>query len=322
MSRALAPVSVVIPTYGRAEYLLAALDSVLTQTRPAREVIVVDDGSPDDTGARVELLVREGRIRYVRRENGGMAVARNTGAALATSDYILFLDDDDLLAPNAVEWLVDEIQADPALGFVFGDSILFSGPTPPTVVDVPTSSEPVDRTVFLLFNQIGSAGQVLIRRSAFEAIGGWRDRYPGVQDWDLWLRLLARYPARRALRPAMAYRLHDNNMSRDIARMYQSSFGVARAHLGALPPDRGPVVRRYTYARLRRYHSPRRVTMARDAVSRRQWSRAARAATVWGWPWAADVSARVGLKAHLLRHGRWRLPASDPVLAIDPKHLW
>ncbi|GJG86514.1 hypothetical protein tb265_16950 [Gemmatimonadetes bacterium T265] len=126
-----AAVSVVIPTYRRAEYLQAALDSVFGQTRPPREVIVVDDGSPDDTAARLAPLAQAGRIRYVRQANAGMSAARNAGAALATSAYLLFLDDDDLLVPTALAWLVDEIERDPAVGFVYGDAVLFSGAVPP-----------------------------------------------------------------------------------------------------------------------------------------------------------------------------------------------
>ncbi|GJG84961.1 hypothetical protein tb265_01420 [Gemmatimonadetes bacterium T265] len=307
------PVTVVIPTYGRAQYLLAAVDSVLSQTRPPREVIVVDDGSPDDTGARVAPLVREGRIRYIRRENGGMAVARNTGAAAATSEYLLFLDDDDLLVPFALEWMVPELEAHPEAGLVAGGAVLFRGDEVPAVVDDPSPSELMELTGCLQLNPLRSSGQVLMRRSAFEALGGWQNRYPGVQDWDLWLRLLKRGPGRVTHRPAMAYRLHDSNMSRDTARMYRSSLAVARAHLGALPPDRRAVVGRYTYTRLRRHHEARLVTMTAHAVRSRRWTRALSAASTWGMAWGADVAGRVALKAHLARRGRWSLPHDDPM---------
>ena len=296
-------ISVVIPTYGRAEYLLAAIDSVLAQTRPPGEIIVVDDGSPDDTGARVAPLVQAGRVRYVRRENGGMAAARNTGAALATREFLLFLDDDDLLVPTALEAMVDELAARPDYGFVYGGWIRFAGVEPPPIPDVRQPQKVANRTAFLIFNKIGSSGMVLMRRAAFEAVGRWQTRHPGVEDWDLWLRLLARYPALNVGRPVLLYRLHGNNMSRDIARMYRSSFGVARSHLAALPPDRRVVIRRFTYDHLHSYHAPLLAEIVVHAARARQWRRALRSAWVWAFAWVAGTAARVALRAHLVRRG-------------------
>lgn len=314
--------SVVIPTYGRAAYLAAALDSVFGQTRPPREVIVVDDGSPDDTGARLAPLVREGRIRYMRQANAGMSAARNAGAALATSEYLFFLDDDDLLVPNALAWLVDAIERRPGDGFVYGDAVLFSGETPPPIEDAPAELVGADPTVFLLFNQIGSPGQVLIRREAFEAVGRWRNQFTNAEDWDLWLKLLARYPASGARRPVLAYRLHDQNVSHNVVGKYMSSIGIARLHMAALPAERRRVVRVFSTARLRRYHAPRLVEMSGAAIRRRQWARAGAAARTWGRAWADDLAARVALKAQLLRRGRWRLRPDDPIFRIDPNHLY
>lgn len=321
MTRDPAPVTVVIPTYGRAEYLGLALDSVFNQARPPREIIVVDDGSPDDTGARLEPLVRAGRIRYIRQANAGMSAARNTGVALATSEYVLFLDDDDLLVPNALAWLVVEFERHPEAGFVYGDAVLFSGPTPPPIEDAPAESYAADLTIFLLFNQIGSPGQVLIRRDAFEAVGRWRNQFTNAEDWDLWLKLLARYPARGARRPVLAYRLHAQNASHNVVGKYASSFAIASLHTGALPPDRRRVVRVFSYARLRRYHAPRLVDMGAAAVRGRQWGRAGAAARTWVRAWAAEGAARVALKVQLLGRGRWRLRPDDPVASLPTHHL-
>ena len=91
-------VSVVIPCYRQAHYLPTAVDSALAQTHPDVEVIVVDDGSDDDTAA---VAARYGaRVRYVRRPNGGLAAARNTGVAASTATYLKFLDADDHLVPE------------------------------------------------------------------------------------------------------------------------------------------------------------------------------------------------------------------------------
>lgn len=313
-------VSVIIPTYGgRAEYLLAAIDSVLAQTRPPAEIVVVDDGSPDDTAGHVAPLVRAGRVRYVRRENGGLAAARNTGAAAARGEFLLFLDDDDLLVPTALEVLGDALAARPDDAFAYGSWVRFDGAPPP----VPEDRQPpevADRNAFLMFNRIGTAGMVLMRRAAYDAVGGFNAALKKVEDWDMWLRLLSRYQALNVGRPVLLYRLHANNMSGDVARMYQASLGVARAHLAALPPHRRVVIRRFTYEQLWSHHAPLLADVVAHAAREHDWRRALRSAWVWGLAWAAGTAARVGLRAHLARRGRWRLPPNDPVFAVDPRY--
>ncbi len=259
---AMLPVSVIVPAYGHADYIVASIEAVLGQSIPPREVIVIDDSSPDDTAERLAPFVQDGRIRYVRQPNAGMAAARNVGAKLATSEYLYFLDDDDLVFPNALPWLVEELDAHPAAAMAFGDMVIFSEQPPETPTNW-SESRDVDRVPFMIFNQLGCPGQVLIRRSAFDAIGGFDGTIWGTDDWDLWLRLLERFPARSARRPVLAYRLHANNASRNVARMYESSLRVARARLHGFPRDERVILRRFTYGQLREYHAPRLVSMFR-----------------------------------------------------------
>ncbi len=301
--------------YGHAEFILASLESVLSQAVPPREVIVVNDGSPDDTEARLVPLIRADRIRYVSQPNAGMAAARNAGASLATSEYLYFLDDDDLLFPDALSTLVDELERYLPAGMACGDSVLFSGepPRPPIVRE---GAHPVDRDRFLRFNPLGSPGQVLIRRSAFVAVGGFDARIWGTDDWDLWLRLLEQYPARRVHRSIVAYRLHDDNASRDIARMYRSSLRVARQHVRRMPAPRRTVVRSFTYKALRHYHVPRLNRVMWRAIRGGEWHSASAALRACIVAWVVDVAASLWLKAHLVTRGRWRLPPDEPMLRL------
>ncbi len=317
-----APVSVVVPAYGHADYILASLESVLSQATPPREVIVIDDSSPDDTAARLAPLMRENRIRYVRQPNAGMAAARNAGAKLATSEYIYFLDDDDLMFPNALSWLVEDLERYPDAAMAYGDMVIFSGESPPMLSSPDTCAETqmADRMMFMLFNQLGSPGQVLIRRSAFQSVGGFDTGIWGTDDWDLWLRLLERYPARLTHRPVVAYRLHSENASRNVARMYESSLRVARRHMRNFPDERRTVLRRYTYRELRRYHVPRLEELLRTAVERGEWRLATAAARAWVLAWTTDASAYLALKAHLVRQGRWSLPADEPLSQLIKHH--
>ena len=116
-------ITAVIPTYHRADLVGRAIDSVLDQTRPPDEVVVVDDGSTDATAER--LRAYEGRIRAIHQANGGDAIARNTGVAAATHDWVAFLDSDDTWTEDHLERMADALSAtDGAADFYFSDTQL------------------------------------------------------------------------------------------------------------------------------------------------------------------------------------------------------
>lgn len=311
------PVSVITPAYNHAEYVLTSLRSVLDQQPPPREVIVVDDGSPDDTADRVAPLAAAGRVCYVRQPNSGMAAARNAGAALATSEYLYFLDDDDVALPGGLARLVAELDQHPEAGFAFGGDHHFRGDPPTEPAPVGSGSRAVDPVQFLVFTDMGSPGQALIRRRAFLDVGGFDAAIWGTDDWDLWLRLLARYPARKVLQPVLAYRMHADNASRNMARMYRSSRRVARYHLASIPPERRAVLRSASTTKLWFAHRRPIAGQVRRALRAGEWRRAALATATFALALADFVRARVGLWAHLLRHGRWCLPADEPVLQLS-----
>jgi glycosyltransferase involved in cell wall biosynthesis len=104
-------VSVVIPTYGHRNYILDALTSVFEQSYTDREVIVVNDGSPRDTGSLLAPLVGTGRIRDIEQPNRGLAAARNPGLEAARGEYIALLDDDDIWPTDKLQWQVAELDA-------------------------------------------------------------------------------------------------------------------------------------------------------------------------------------------------------------------
>lgn len=111
--------SVIIPTYNSADTVNAAIDSVLAQTWPAHEIIVVDDGSTDDTAERVRACGE--RVRYLHQPNAGVSAARNHGIRAAAGDWIAFLDADDLYLPDRLQWHAEWIQRNPGLDFYVGN---------------------------------------------------------------------------------------------------------------------------------------------------------------------------------------------------------
>ena len=302
------PVTVVIPTYNRAALLADTLRSVLEQQPRPAEVIVVDDGSADDTAARVAPLVSGGHVRYVAQANAGLSAARNTGLAAASSDYVLFLDDDDLLLPGALATLVGEAGRCPEAAMIAGRCLPFEEePPPPPQEPAAAASDDMELEAFLLWNQLYTAGQVLLRRAALQSAGGFDVRLRAVEDWDMWLRLLGSHRGRWTSVPTLAYRQHGGGMSRNIARMYRFSRRVARRHLARLPSERRAALRALSYAQLRSGHADGMARMRRAAAARGDWRRVGEATGMLVLAWASELGARVALKLHLLRRGRWRL---------------
>jgi len=220
-----APVSVVIVCYNQAQYLAEAIESVAAQSDPPMEVILVDDGSTDNTAA----VARDySYVDYVWQTNRGLAAARNTGLRVASSEYVLFLDADDLLRPNAIRASVECFERHPDVGFVFGafQNIFSDRSIAPT--DPPSTIDHDHYLHLLEGNFIGMHGTVLYRRSILSAAGGFRETLPACEDYELYLRIARRWPVGRHSEVVAEYRQHDTNMSRDYAFMLRSAIAVLR----------------------------------------------------------------------------------------------
>ena len=215
-------VSVVIPCYNQASYLADAIESALGQTLPDVEVIVVDDGSRDETG---EVAGRFADVTYVRQENGGVARARNTGARLGRGSHLIFLDADDRLMPRAAAAGLELFDADPAVGLVRGRHHDLTSEGAIVALDLPPLPPEQDFASILSFAyNIVTPSEAMFRRAAFDAVGGFRSGFHGLEDLDLYLRVVRRFrPARTHDEPVSAYRRHDASMSRNSARMLKGA---------------------------------------------------------------------------------------------------
>lgn len=180
----------IIPTYNRRELVQRAIDSVLAQTHPVDEILVVDDGSTDGTGEALRARYGE-RIRYHRQDNAGVSAARNTGMALATGRYFALLDSDDLWLPEKTARQVGWLDAHPEFGMVLCD-----------VVRVDADGTPYDtfhrRDVlredgwalrWLLLNPSLVPASVMFRREVFETCGGFDPTLRTAEDIDFHLRV-------------------------------------------------------------------------------------------------------------------------------------
>jgi glycosyltransferase involved in cell wall biosynthesis len=269
-------VSAIICTFNHRDYVLEALQSVFDQTFANYEVIVVNDGSPDDTGELLRPLVQEGRIRYFEQQNRGQAAARNYGIAQARGEFVAFLDDDDAWPPDKLEWQIETLRQEQDAILVYG-SCAFLGAGIESrwpVGDAPSGY------VFEHFATgsagIGSPGQTLIQRTALAQIGGFDEDIWGVDDWELYLRLarLGRFVYRD--RVALWYRRHASNASRDFSRMYLNCLKVFNKHLAGRR-DISDRVRRQSLRWIRRSWSASAARLGHELIANHQRLEARRA---------------------------------------------
>lgn len=216
-------VSVVIPTYNSGPLVVEAVESVLAQTVPPHEVVVVDDGSTDDTPDR---LARFGaRIRYVRQANARVAAARNTGLRVSSGDAVAFLDADDAWHPEKLARQTAALAADPGLGLLATDVFPWPGPhaaLPPGRAAVSR----FDTAGMLPVNPI-TTSSVLVRRAVLDRVGEFDRELFGPEDYDLWLRCSRAAGVGVLRQPLTGYRDVPASVGKQAESMYN---GLTRIH--------------------------------------------------------------------------------------------
>jgi glycosyltransferase involved in cell wall biosynthesis len=232
-SRASPLVSVVIPAWNAEATVLDTVRSVLRQTFSAFELIVIDDGSTDAT---VELLRRvdDPRVRVHRCPNAGLPAARNRGIERSTGEFVSFIDADDEWTPDKLELQLRALRESPGAGLAYswtafidrrGD-FLFAKERSRSEGDV---YEDLVRHCFL-----ASGSNALVRRSCLEEVGGFDTTLAAAQDWDLYLRIAARWPFALVPRYQVLYRLTDDTMSGNAARCEAACLTVLERALGRM----------------------------------------------------------------------------------------
>ncbi|MCB1670638.1 MAG: glycosyltransferase [Gammaproteobacteria bacterium] len=205
-------ISVIIPTFNRARALPRALNSVLSQTLPPAEVIVVDDGSTDDTAA---LLGSEfPSVRYLQQPNRGVSAARNLGVAVSRGHWLAFLDSDDEWFPEKLERQMELIERHPDAQVCHSDEIWIRNGR-----RVNPMQKHTKRGGHIFENCLPlcamSPSSVVLRRELFEGLNGFDETLPACEDYDLWLRICSRYPVLYVDVPLLRkYGGHDDQLSR------------------------------------------------------------------------------------------------------------
>ena len=203
-------VSIIVPTYNRAHYIEECLDSLINQTQPAIEIIVIDDGSEDDTAERVSQY--GDKIRYIKKVNGGKPTAVNLALTLVRGNLIWLFDDDDVALPNATEHRVAALQKRPDAGFVYcphywGTDGYNGRIDQGRLNDVPYYSDE------MLFSELIKGcffhlGSVLVRMEAYQLAGNFDTSLLSSEDYDMQIRLARVVNAAYSPEPCFIFRQH------------------------------------------------------------------------------------------------------------------
>jgi glycosyltransferase involved in cell wall biosynthesis len=241
-------VSIIIPTYNSAQYVTDAVDSVLCQTFGDFEVLVIDDGSTDDT----ESVMRpyNAAVRYVCQQNRGVAAARNRGITESRGRYVAFLDADDTWLPDKLERQIAALRARPDNRFCYTAFTLVTSDLSPLEIVRSKRRGPALEDLLLRGNVVGSICTVLCERSLFETSGGFDPGLSQCADWDMWVRLAVLTEFLYLDQPTVTYRQHGSNMSRNAPLLEQDSLRVLKKGFG-LPevPNSLRAMQRIAFAR-------------------------------------------------------------------------
>jgi len=223
-------ISIVVPAYNAASFLQGTIKSVQNQTLKDWELLLIDDGSQDETAAIVKPFLSDPRIRYVRQDNQERAVARNRGISDSSGEYVAFLDADDLWYPEKLALQLELMQTErkPGMCYTFAD-VLRPGEKTPRSYRQPMARE---GKIFedLLRGNFITVSSTMVRRNVLEEVGQFDtdSSLLGSEDWDLWLRISRRYTIGVVRKYLTTYRTHPGIQSH--SKIFQGALGVLNKH--------------------------------------------------------------------------------------------
>ncbi|MFT3781733.1 MAG: glycosyltransferase family A protein [Nibricoccus sp.] len=246
-------VSVVIPTYNRARLLEEALQSAFAQSFQPYEIIVVDDGSTDDTEATALRLGE--KVRYIRQKNAGPSAARNNGIRSANGDFIAFLDSDDLWPKDRLERQMAALEKHPDLDFLFGLEAKFTSEQQFEACEIQDQElrgilESLDCVIpdpfgLLIRENYIPTSSVLFRKSRFESVGPIDERLNQAEDYDFWFRFAAQGCRFGFVNAVLSFRrMHDGNLVNQFAKRTAATIEVLRRYENVSPNNHALLAKR------------------------------------------------------------------------------
>ena len=267
-------VSVVISSYNHEHYLAEAIQSVLAQTYPHFEVIVVDDGSTDGSWNVAQSF---SGVRCIQQENAGTpAATRNRGLQESRGEYVVFLDGDDRLLPNALEIGLRHLLSHPECAFAAGHCHAIDNEQK-CLTTLPSPTESDHYRALLIRNYALTPGSVIFRRDVLNEMRGFNAsaEIKGSDDYDIYLRIAAKWPICYHEDMVLEYREHETNLSKNPERMLKSTLTVLRAQYD-LVKQKPAYKEAYSkgIAFWQEFYGDQVVEKLRDDVRGREWKQA------------------------------------------------
>lgn len=232
-------VSIILPTYNRAHSIRRSIESILRQTYPHWELLVIDDGSSDNTEEVVtEIAALDSRVRYYRQpQNRGVAAARNEGIGQVRYEYIAFQDSDDVWKEDKLEKQMRVFDEQPRVGMVY---CAFEGEKPDgTRIRIPDESMGIENLQgnlyrLLLQRNVIGAPTTVIRRECLGRVGGFDETLTCLEDWELFLRISREYEIGCVIEPLLIADIHNSGVSSRVGGYFQTRCMMIVQHKEAL----------------------------------------------------------------------------------------
>ena len=290
-------VSVIMPAYNVAAYIGEAIESVIAQTFTDWELIIIDDGSPDESGAIADSYAEgDARIRVVRQENGGLSAARNHGLRVARGELVALLDSDDLWHPSFLAAQVALLQQHPEIDIVTGNAWNLGGWRDGTPWRAYPDPRPQPSLVEILRDEEAVFIMSVVRRRVFDVVEGFDETLRSNEDYHFWLRAaLAGFRFMRNDRPLGYYRRRDSSLSASDVRMMRGILKAYEKFRPLLAPM--PAERAILDAQVARFQGELLAAEARDAIASGQINIAANRLTELFWRRGGAIIGVVSLMA-------------------------
>lgn len=240
-------VSVIIPNYNHARFVGDAIQSVLHQDYKMVEIIVVDDGSTDDSA---EVIGQFGdRVKYISQENAGLSAARNTGIRASKGAFIGVLDADDMYEPAFISTLVRVLASNPSAGGVYCgyQFVDHKNNLLPQIENRPVPSDELHEA--LLDGNFFVPESIFLRRYVYDDVGFFDEALRACEDWDVWLRVTKKYEIIHVPEILTRHRILPESMSTDPLRMLNNRLAVLKKHVGEEPPSENSSLVHRAYGR-------------------------------------------------------------------------
>lgn len=293
-------VSVIIPSYNCAKYLPDALESVFNQAFQDFEIVIIDDGSRDNTKDVLAPYLSQypGRIKYVYQENKGLAIARNTGIGNAAGELIALLDADDLWCPQHLEEEVKLMESDPKIGLVHANITRMTEEKVPMTTpkrEAQFLSGDIFEHLFLRKADI-SCPTVLFRKSCCDRVGLFDEDLTrlGCEDRDLWLRIAREYKIAYIDKVLAFYRIREGSLSRNQQKMIEARYFVVNKFFPE--NSKNGVMRKLALAKIHKDMGDELLFLREFEAAKKEYCQSLSLTPFSFWPWVNFLKASLKMK--------------------------